>query len=71
LGISLVTVDPAHRRRGLGRAIVGSLARWAADTGATQAYLQVEERNSAAVALYSPLGFTTHHTYVTWTAPAV
>jgi GNAT superfamily N-acetyltransferase len=70
LGISLVTVDPAHRRRGLGRAIVGSLARWAADTAATQAYLQVEERNSAAVAMYAPLGFTTHHAYVTWTAPA-
>jgi GNAT superfamily N-acetyltransferase len=68
LGISLVTVDPAHRRRGLGRAIVGALARWAAEAGAARAYLQVEERNAAAVAMYAPLGFATHHTYVTWTA---
>lgn len=69
LGISLVTVDPAYRRRGLGRAIVGSLARWAVQAGATCAYLQVEERNTAAVAMYAPLGFSTHHAYVTWTAP--
>jgi GNAT superfamily N-acetyltransferase len=69
LGISLVTVDPAHRRRGLGRAIVGALARWAAGAGAARAYLQVEERNAVAVAMYAPLGFTTHHAYVTWTAP--
>jgi GNAT superfamily N-acetyltransferase len=70
LGISLVTVDPAHRRRGLGRAIVGSLGRWAAEAGAVRAYLQVEERNTAAIASYARLGFTTHHAYVTWTAPA-
>jgi GNAT superfamily N-acetyltransferase len=69
LGISLVSVDAAHRRRGLGRAIVGSLARWAAEVGATQAYLQVEERNTAAVAMYARLGFATHHAYANWTAP--
>jgi GNAT superfamily N-acetyltransferase len=69
LGISLISVDPAHRRRGLGRAIVGSLARWAAEAGAARSYLQVEERNTAAIAMYAPLGFTTHHGYVTWTAP--
>jgi GNAT superfamily N-acetyltransferase len=69
LGVSLVTVDPAYRRRGLGRAIVGALAEWAAEAGASRAYLQVEERNAAAVAMYAPLGFSTHHAYVTYTAP--
>jgi GNAT superfamily N-acetyltransferase len=69
LGIALVTVDPVYRRRGLGRAIVAGLTRWAVDAGATRAYLQVEERNTVAVAMYAALGFTTHHAYVTWTAP--
>jgi GNAT superfamily N-acetyltransferase len=68
LGISLVTVDRRHRRQGLGRAIVGELARWAAEAGATRAYLQVQQHNAEAVAMYARLGFTTHHRYVTWTA---
>jgi ribosomal protein S18 acetylase RimI-like enzyme len=70
LGISLVSVDPAYRRRGLGRAVVGALARWAVPAGATEAYLQVEEHNEAAMAMYAGLGFSTHHAYTTWTAPA-
>jgi N-acetylglutamate synthase len=69
LGISLVTVDPRHRRRRLGRAIVDTLIGWAVETGAARAYLQVEAHNAAAVAMYAGLGFTTHHAYVTWTAP--
>jgi N-acetylglutamate synthase len=69
LGISLVTVDPAYRRQGLGRAVVGALTRWAVEAGASQAYLQVERHNAAAVAMYAGLGFSTHHVYVTWTRP--
>jgi N-acetylglutamate synthase len=69
LGISLVSVARAYRRRGLARAIVGALADWAARDGATSAYLQVEEHNAGAVAMYARVGFTTHHAYATWTAP--
>lgn len=69
LGLSLIEVTPARRRRGLARAISGALARWAAGLGAERAFLQVEEENEAAVGLYARLGFTTHHTYVTWRAP--
>jgi GNAT superfamily N-acetyltransferase len=70
LGLSLIEVAPPLRRRGLARAVIGALARWATDLGATRAYLQVEERNTAAVALYSGLGFATHHTYATWNPPS-
>jgi ribosomal protein S18 acetylase RimI-like enzyme len=49
--------------------VVRGLAQWAAQRGATQAYLQVEERNTAAVTLYGRLGFSTHHTYLTRQAP--
>ncbi len=68
LGISLVEVLPAARRRGLGHAVLRALADWAGRAGATRAYLQVEEANEAAVALYGRTGFTTHHRYVTWHA---
>ncbi|MEV0727552.1 GNAT family N-acetyltransferase [Polymorphospora sp. NPDC050346] len=69
LGIGLVEVVPTARRRGLAAHMIGALARWAAGGGATDAFLQVEERNTPAVTLYGRLGFTTHHTYLTRVAP--
>ncbi|MEU4164284.1 GNAT family N-acetyltransferase [Actinoplanes sp. NPDC026670] len=69
LGVSLVQTAPAARRRGLGAHVVRALAHWASQRGANRAYLQVEERNTAAVALYGRLGFSTHHTYLTREAP--
>ncbi|GGN17262.1 GNAT superfamily N-acetyltransferase [Actinoplanes campanulatus] len=70
LGVSLLQTAPAARRQGLGRHVMRGLAQWAAQRGATRAYLQVEERNTAAVALYGRLGFSTHHTYLTREGPA-
>ncbi|MDG4833230.1 GNAT family N-acetyltransferase [Solwaraspora sp. WMMD1047] len=69
LGISLIEVEPAARRRGLAGLLIRALAEWAAERGATDAFLQVEERNTGAVALYRKLGFRTHHTYLTRVAP--
>ncbi|MEU4217673.1 GNAT family N-acetyltransferase [Actinoplanes sp. NPDC026623] len=69
LGISLVQTAPAARRRGLGRHLVRAVAGWAQQRGAARAYLQVEERNTGASALYQGLGFRTHHTYLTREAP--
>ncbi|MEU4770522.1 GNAT family N-acetyltransferase [Micromonospora sp. NPDC023644] len=70
LGLSLVEVLPEARRQGLAGRIIRALADWGAATGASHAFLQVEQRNTPAVALYRSLGFTTHHTYLTRTAPA-
>jgi N-acetylglutamate synthase len=64
-GISLLQTSPAARGRGLAGHVVRALAQWAGQHGATRAYLQVEERNAAAVALYRRIGFRTHHTYLT------
>jgi GNAT superfamily N-acetyltransferase len=69
LGISLVQTAPAVRRRGIAQHMMGGLAQWAAQHGSNRAYLQVEERNAAAVGLYGRLGFSTHHTYLTREAP--
>ena len=64
LGISLVGVEPAHRRRGWAARVTSALAAWAAAAGVERAYLQVEKENSAAVRLYEGLGFRTAHEYV-------
>ncbi|MEV4385166.1 GNAT family N-acetyltransferase, partial [Micromonospora sp. NPDC049580] len=69
LGLSLIEVLPASRRQGLARRVIDTLVAWGAAAGATHAFLQVEQHNAAAVALYRTLGFTTHHTYLTRVAP--
>lgn len=63
LGIFHVETAASARRQGLARAAVGNLARWADKHGARRAYLQVQEDNAAAIALYESLGLKTHHTY--------
>lgn len=69
-GIAAVEVDPEHRRRGLARRIVETSLAWAAERGADKAYLQTMKQNEAALALYAPFGFTTHHEYRYLTAPS-
>lgn len=69
LGLSLMEVVPAARRRGLARHVFAALARWGAEHGAERTYLQVEEKNDAARTLYASLGFTTHHSYVNRATP--
>ena len=63
VGITDVRVAPEHRRRGLASRILEELLDWAAERGATTAYLQVREDNAAALALYRRLGFEPHHSY--------
>ena len=62
-GITDVWVSPEHRRRGLAVEVVRALIGWAAERGATTAYLQVRGDNAGALALYERLGFVTHHAY--------
>jgi ribosomal protein S18 acetylase RimI-like enzyme len=51
-----VAVDPANRRRGIGRALVD--AELAAAPKGTTWFLEVRESNLAAISLYTAVGFT-------------
>lgn len=66
LGLYLMRTAPWARRRGLAQAIVGALSAWGAAQGARYAYLQVEEHNAAAVALYAQAGFRLAYRYRYW-----
>jgi GNAT superfamily N-acetyltransferase len=68
-GFSAVEVDPARRRQGLATAALTALARKALGEGASAAYVQVEEENAGAAALYEGMGFATHHLYHHFRAP--
>lgn len=69
LGVYLMRTAPMARRQGLARDIVRALGGWAAANGAHTAYLQVEESNEAAVALYASDGFATAYRYTYWIKP--
>ena len=55
-GLFGVHVVPEHRRRGIGAALTAAAGRVAVDRGVVLAYLQVEEPNTGAVALYERAG---------------
>ncbi|MDM8085022.1 GNAT family N-acetyltransferase [Cellulomonas cellasea] len=56
-GLSCLTVVPAARRRGLGRALTRAALDVAARSGARRSFLQVEAGNVGAAALYAQMGF--------------
>ncbi|MFF8984927.1 GNAT family N-acetyltransferase [Streptomyces globisporus] len=62
-GFMAVEVAPEQRRRGLATTVMTALARRALDEGASAAWLQVEEDNDGARALYDGMGFAGHHRY--------
>lgn len=66
LFLSGLAVRPDIRRRGLATELMGALARWAGDRGATRCVLQVAVGNDAALALYARLGFAESHRYRYW-----
>jgi ribosomal-protein-alanine N-acetyltransferase len=55
--ILTVAVDSAWRGKGVGRALLSEILRQAAYAGARSMFLEVEEGNAAALALYRRLGF--------------
>ena len=55
--ITNIAVHPDYRRRGIGRAIVGALLKYAVDEKFEEVTLEVRKSNEPAQALYRSLGF--------------
>jgi len=62
-GLTAIEVAPGHRRRRLATVVTAALAARAVAQGAAHLYLQVEDDNLAARALYGRIGFAAHHDY--------
>lgn len=63
VGLSCLGVHPDARRQGIGRALTIEALRVAAERGACHAFLQVQESNESAIALYGQLGFAPAERY--------
>ncbi len=68
-GINLMRTQVPQRRKGFAMEILSALAHWARKQDATQLYLQVEDDNPAARALYAKAGFTDAYSYRFYRAP--
>jgi GNAT superfamily N-acetyltransferase len=62
-GLFALRTQAPFRRQGLGRRLVAGLVGWALGQGAARVYLQVEEENAPALALYHGLGFAKVYGY--------
>jgi GNAT superfamily N-acetyltransferase len=62
-GITALEVAQTHRRGGLARAMIASLAAWAWRRGAGSVFVQVGDGNDTALTLYAGCGFRAHHHY--------
>lgn len=56
-------VHPDFRGKGLGKDLVTQLLNAAERAGASKVLLQVDSKNTAAIALYKKMGFSLHHAY--------
>ena len=58
-----ICTDPAHRGRGLGRAVTTALVGSALDSGAPRVWLEMYADNAAAAVAYHAVGFTEQGRY--------
>jgi ribosomal protein S18 acetylase RimI-like enzyme len=61
LHIDQLSVDAAHQRRGIGRELMDVAREAAQQHNATEITLGVHAENTAAIAFYAALGFTSYH----------
>ncbi len=57
-------VDPAYRRRGVGKALIDRAKAWAKEQGFDRLELNMWEFNQDALAFYEAVGFRTYRRYL-------
>lgn len=65
-----MATTPAHRRTGLARRMLDAAIAAAAEAGCETVWLEVVDRNAAALALYRARGFTQVRDLAVWSLPA-
>lgn len=65
-GVMGMRTAPAFRRQGLARRLFRTLTAFAASAGASRGYLQVDQDNVSAIALYEAEGFEAGYLYRYW-----
>jgi GNAT superfamily N-acetyltransferase len=68
-GVMGMRTAPAFRRQGLARRLFRTLTAFAASAGAHRGYLQVDQDNVSAIALYEAEGFESGYLYRYWSRP--
>ncbi|MBN1267238.1 MAG: GNAT family N-acetyltransferase [Anaerolineales bacterium] len=63
VGLFDIVTDEPFRSRGYGRQVVESILLWGKQNGARRSYLQVMLNNSAALHLYSQVGYVEKYQY--------
>jgi [ribosomal protein S18]-alanine N-acetyltransferase len=56
--LETLMVEPAHRRQGIGSALIAACMAWADRAGASKMTLEVRASNEVALALYRHCGFS-------------
>jgi GNAT superfamily N-acetyltransferase len=63
LGLFSIRTMPEFLRQGIAWSLTCALAQWGEENGVERAFLQVEDTNTTALALYDAMGFETMYTY--------
>ena len=64
-----IAVDAAHRRRGIGSALMAEAAAWAKRQGVEEIVLDMLLANAGAIAFYRALGYEEHGVLLRWPVP--
>jgi ribosomal protein S18 acetylase RimI-like enzyme len=66
LGVFSILTTASERQKGYGRMMMQALTNWGIAEGAGFGYLQVEDDNEPAKAMYARLGFNLCYGYQYW-----